>query len=218
MILAAGCSIAHGQGNVEENYHKDNVNDSYPNLIASYMKLECNNIAYPGYSNELIFHSIINELDKNLYSHCLVSWTGNTRDGWENSDEIYTFNLNYAKYENKHKLGKTLWHQIENHISFGSNDVTGIDKIKKLYSTVETKILSDDFSKKLKNYQQAVQAICQAKSIHLVEIDAIKNNEDSKLYLLDRKLFYNPKSPWFHPPKESHKLWADDIYNKFYAK
>ena len=219
MMLATGCSIAHGQGNVEENYHKDNVLDSYPNIIAEYLKVKCNNIAYPGYSNEMIFHSTMAELQKEKYLYCLVSWTSNSREVWENENEIYMFNLNYARYENKHREKNNIFYQRINNIGYTTNDTNiSFEKLENMYPCIETKILTQNESLKLKNYQRSIQTFCYANNINLVEVNAIKNNDDSNLYLLSPALFYNPKGINFHPPKSSHIFWANDIYKKCYEK
>lgn len=216
-FLAAGCSIAHGQGNVVEHYNKENTLESYPNLIADRLGLECNNIAFPGYSNEMIFNSAVQELAQNSYSHCLISWTGNSRDGWENEHEIYTFNLNYARYENKSKPFDDIFYELVKGIDFVSNVEYKLEELKRMYPVIENKIVSQDSDNRLKNYQFCIREICRAQGVHLVEVDAIKNNLDSRLYLLNPKLFFNPKGSKCHPPKTSYRFWAEDIYNKFYA-
>lgn len=218
MMLASGCSIAHGQGIFDECYHKNNISTSYPNLVATRIGIDCNNISYPGYSNEMIFHSTMKELNKRKYSHCLVSWTSNSRDGWENDNEIYTFNLNYARYDNKQKTKLDLFQEYRNNIVYTTTDVlnTSLDDLEKIYSAIKVKILTQDELDKVKNYQSAIKSFCKLYNIHLVQIDAIKNVDDSSFYLLDSKLFYNSAGPNKHPPQQSHDYWAKDIYEKFY--
>lgn len=218
MMLAAGCSIAHGQGLVEENYNIFNVTTSYPNQIAKKIGVDCNNISYPGYSNEMIFHSAISALSVKKYSYCLISWTSNSREGWSNDDELFTFNLNYARYDNKQKSATDIFQERENNVVYTTNDLTKInlDRLKIIYPVVELKILTQDEHQKLKNYQIAIEAFCELNNIHLVQIDAVKNNKDSKNYLLEPKLFQNPAGIDRHPPQLSHDFWANDIYKRFY--
>lgn len=217
-MLAAGCSFAHGQGNVAEYYHPENILDSFPKLIADQLGIRCNNIAYPGFSNEMIFHRVITELTTNDYSYCLVSWTSHGRNGWENLDEIYTFNVNYGKYEN-------LKYPLDDVFVGGNQDVNLVANIENKLPTVEklqnafiTKALTDDENTKLKNYQHCIREICKEQQIHLVEVNALQNDIDSKLYTFDPKLFYNPLGLDRHPPKSSYHFWAKDIFKKYYEK
>ena len=217
-MLAVGCSFAHGQGNIAEYYHPGNIPNSFPNLIANRLGIECNNISWPGASNEMIFHRAVNELTSNEYTYCLISWTSHARNCWENDHEIYTFNVNYGKYEHKGIPSNDVFVSNKNNIKYVTNIENKLTDVEKLYEALMIKALTDDENKKLKNYQYCIRTICQELDIHLVEVNAIPNDPDSDLYQFDPKLFYNPLGADRHPPTSSYQFWAKDIFEKFYER
>lgn len=217
-MLAVGCSLTHGQGNVAEYYHLGNIPNSFPNLIADRLGIACNNISWPGASNEMIFHRTVAELTTNIYSHCLVGWTSPGRNGWENSDEVYTFNVNYGKYEHKGTPLDDVFVSDRNNIKCVTNIEDKLPEVEKLQQALIVKAITDDENSKLKDYQISIRSICRDKNIHLVEINAMENDPDSELYQLDPKLFYNPLGADRHPPTSSYQFWAKDIFEKFYER
>jgi hypothetical protein len=216
MILAAGCSIAHGQGTVVERYDLENCKFSFPNLIADKLGVICNNIAYPANSNEEIFHNVLEELDNNSYTYCLVSWTSLSREIWKTSTGRWAFNLNYASYYDNDSFDVFVDRlDLDNVVS---TDKHKLKLVRDCLNAFKIKVINDDFETKLRHYKSVLSFICNNKGIKLLQIDAIKNDNTSNLYLLDPKLFKNPRGSELHPPRESHEFWANDMFEKFYAK
>jgi len=63
-ILAFGCSIMHGMELVTNSQNVENTKYSYSQLIANHLDVECTNYAVCGLSNEGIFHSFFENIEK----------------------------------------------------------------------------------------------------------------------------------------------------------
>jgi hypothetical protein len=210
-MLAVGCSIAHGQGTVIDHYNVMNCNHSYPNLIAKLLELECDNFAIPSASNELIFHSIIENLYFKNYTHCLVAWTSLARDAWSNGNEIWCANLYHAAYLN---LDKPIDLFVKDNAV--SNNPIMLQNLLKYQKTLYIKLASDDQLKKLKHYSLLITEICKNKNIKLVQVSSLPNGLDC--HLITQSLLSTRDKNSTHPNKFAHQCWADEIYQKFYDK
>ena len=188
MMLAAGCSFAHGQGTEVDHYDQNNFQYSFPNLIAKKLDITCDNFSIPSASNELIFHNLIENLHKKNYTHCLVAWTTLAREAWSNKNEVWCANIHHATYLNLNK---------------------------KIDLFVNNKVVSDDYHKKLKHYIFLLDQCCNIKNIKLVQVSSLPNGAD--VYLINQTYANLIDNNWTHPNKIAHQKWADDIFEKFYA-
>jgi hypothetical protein len=210
-MLTMGCSIAHGQGTIIDHYNKDNCQYSYSNLIATKLNLRCDNFSIPSASNELIFHSIIENLYNKKYTHCLVAWTSLSRDAWSNGNKIWCANLHHAAYLN---LDKSIDLFVkENAVS---NDPIMLKNLLKYQKTLSIKIASDDQLRKLKHYSFLVTELCKIKNINLVQVSSLPNG--LPVHLISQSLLSMRDKNSTHPNKTAHKIWADEIYQKYYDK
>ena len=73
-ILAFGCSIMHGAETVTGHQNIENTKYSYSQLIADHMGVDCINYAVCGMSNEGIFHSFLDNVEK--HNDIMVLTTG----------------------------------------------------------------------------------------------------------------------------------------------
>lgn len=210
-MLVMGCSIAHGQGTVVDHYNKNNCQYSYPNLIAQKLNLLCDNFSIPAASNELIFHSLIENLFNKEYTHCLVAWTSLGRDAWSNGNEIWCANLHHAAYLN---LDKPIDLFVKEHAV--SNDPVMLEKLLKYQKTLSIKLASDNQLIKLKHYSSLITEICKIKNINLVQVSSLPNN--LLIHLISQSLLSLSDKTSTHPNKIAHQIWANEIYQKFYDK
>jgi hypothetical protein len=211
MMLTAGCSIAHGQGTIIDQYDKNNYRYSYPNLIAQLLGINCDNFSIPAASNEFIFHSIIENLYFKNYTHCLVAWTALGRDAWSSGNEIWCANLHHAAYLN---LDKPIDLFVEDKAV--SNDPIMLQKLLKYHEALPIKLASDDQLRKLKHYSSLITEICRVKNINLVQVSSLTNGLNC--HLITQSLMASREKNSTHPNKIAHQYWANEIYQKFYDK
>ena len=86
-LIAAGCSITHGAELDHPFMSKENTQQSYPALLARNLNLKCVNVALSGASNDYIFHTAVEEIEKHDdVSVLLVCWTHSPRLTWRDFD------------------------------------------------------------------------------------------------------------------------------------
>lgn len=212
-LLATGCSFAHASETVSNNYDLQNINFSYARYVADHLNAEYTNLAYPGASNEFIFHRTISAITTNDYTHCLVSWTSLYRESWEKDGVIWQFNLNYGNCidSKSSELPFIKRHKISN---LQSNVRENLAAVVRYWPEFRRKILTDDLELKLKNYRKTIQAICQINNVHLIEINALENSEtDLDCIANMNDIYYKSK---IHPTIQQHKLIAERIIQKYY--
>jgi len=209
MMLAAGCSIAHGQGTIIDQYDRNNYSYSYPNLIAKLLSVDCDNFSIPSASNELIFHSIIENLYFKNYTHCLVAWTSLGRDAWSNGNEIWCANLHHACYLN---LDKPVDLFVKD--TAVSNDPVMLQNLLKYHETLSIKLASDDQIRKLRHYSLLIAEICKIKNINLVQVSSLPNGLGC--HLITQSFMSIREKNSTHPNKIAHQYWANEVYQKFY--
>lgn len=212
-LLATGCSFAHASETVSDGYDIRNINYSYAKIIADHLNAEYTNLAYPGASNEFIFHRTVSAITNFEYTHCLVSWTALYRESWEKDSIIWQFNLNYGNCINtkSNELPFIKKHKIAN---LQSNIKENLADVVRYWPEFRRKILNDDLERKLKNYRVTIQAICKIKNIHLLEINALENSETKIDCIANMNDIYKKSKK--HPTIQEHKLIAEKIIKKYY--
>lgn len=201
-LLAVGCSITHGLETVSTNYDVANTEFSYARYLADYYQAEYFNIAYPGASNEMIFHRIVEHLPTQPYTHLVVGWTGLHREAWEKNNVTWTFNLNYGQCtdNNISELPFIKRHPIA-HLC--SNRKELVKQVQQFWEVVKIKLLNDSQEQKLTHYRSIVQMLCQHHNIQLLEISVLPNEQHDLFSVTNI-------GDWFqtgrHPTQSEHKL------------
>lgn len=207
-LLVGGCSITHGHGTVTEGWDPANVNFSYGKYIADYLHADYDNVAYPGASNEFIFHRLIDKLTTEEYTDCLVGWTSLNRDAWEKESVTWAFNPRYGACVDtgSSELPFVKKHPLAN---IHSNVKDKLNDVHTYWQSFIIRSLSDDLIKKHRHYRMALKTICASKNINLVEVNALPNKEDLYTLQIDA-------TQGRHPNKEEHKLIAEQVIANFY--
>jgi hypothetical protein len=209
-LLATGCSITHGLETVVNNYDLANIEFSYAKYLADHYQAEYCNVAYPGASNEMIFHRTVEHLTTQHYTHCVVGWTSLHREAWEKDNVVWTFNVNYGQcndnniveqpFVKRHPIAKLL-----------ANRTELVKQVQQFWEVINIKLLNDFPEQKLNHYRSLVQLLCQTKNIKLIELSVLLNGQVNLF-----NLNYNGRG--HHPNCEEHKKIYQDIINYYEEK
>jgi len=91
-IYAFGCSVTHGTDLATVNASDENVALSYPSKVAQYLKVECENWAFQGNSNENIFHNFMDIMSqRDNVTAVIVGWTSPMREVWKCDGRYWQF-------------------------------------------------------------------------------------------------------------------------------
>ena len=219
ILIVAGCSVAHGCETYNGFMHPENVRKSFSQHLANRIGVNLCNIALSGASNDYIFFSAIQELEKSKNIHSLiVSWTSISRLTWNNNNRYWMFIPGWAtsieRYSN-HEFAEWKRNIQDGSTSFNSDRPEDIDILKSQHRFFIDNYLYDlnTLTERLQVYRIALQAICKERDIKLVEITPF--NLSNGVYR------YGHGQPWNirarHPTKEEHVLIAQEIFDKFYS-
>ena len=205
-LLVSGCSITHGAELYNGFMHPENIKLSYSQHLANKLDCELINVALSAGSNEYIFHSIAEQIEKNDdIESVIIMWTTTGRLYWKCNNRHYFILGNFASsmvdlfnFKIHNKTVDGCWFT-------GDND----DIVNKLAETHKF-FVTDYFDKdeelsKLKNYSTVLRALCDQKKIKLVELTWQSNEIVSKCMTSAR-----------HPTAEEHKQIANNIYKEYY--
>lgn len=198
-LLVAGCSITHGLATYTDNYHLKNTEYSFAKYFADYLNINYLNVAYPGVSNEFIFHRVLSNINNNV-KKILVCWTSNGRESWENAREIWEFHSCYACYTQKNVDTIAVDATEENNKIVSSNEFN-LGDIKKMQKSFIRKISTDDYETKLTHYSLALRTICKDLNIEYIETKVLENNLNCFNIAHRSKLIKNG----LHPDIVEHK-------------
>jgi hypothetical protein len=198
--------MTHGAELYNNFMHPENVKLSYSQHLATQLNVDLLNVAMSASSNEYIFHSIMEELEKHNNIHSvIVMWTSTGRLYWKNKNRHYFFLGSYAgsmidlnNFEMHDLRIGDLWF-------VGDNDQI-VTKISEIHKFIVTDYFDNrEETKKLKHYQKALQSICSCQNIKLIQLDWL-----FLVNILGNVIFKR------HPTADEHKIIADNIYRKYY--
>ena len=204
-LLVSGCSVTHGAEIYKGFMHPENVKKSYSQHLANKLGLELLNVAMSAGSNEYIFHSIVDQIQKyNDIDSVLVMWTSTDRIYWKCNNRHYFILghmatskvdcFNYIKHE---KNVNGAW--------FTGDDDDIVNKLAEVHKF----FVMDYFDKKealakLQNYSMLLDVLCNQKNIKLIQL-TWKDIRDVW-----------GSNPQKHPTVEEHEKIADLIYTRYY--
>ena len=218
-ILAFGCSITHGAELVHPQQHNDNIEFSYPKLIANHLGVDCVNYAISGISNEGIFHSILEYAPQhNDITAIVVGWTSTMRDYWQcdgrswfvipswiaSMTDIYK-PLAHIKYSATTDINATP--------RICSDDAGQLELLQDLYEfTMKYKFDQNEYAKKKQHYIHSIRNFCLTNNIKLIEITCMDSVDDISLYFDN---VGNWRHGWSHPSKQEHIQFSEQIINHY---
>ena len=203
-LLVSGCSITHGAELYNGFMHPENIKLSYSQHLANKLDCELINVALSAGSNEYIFHSIVDQIEKNNdIESVIIMWTTTGRLYCYCNNRHYFILGNFASsmvdlvnFEMYNKTVDDCWFT-------GDND----DILNKLAETHKFFVTDyfdrDEELSKLKNYSTVLRALCDQKKIKLVELTWKDIKEVWKIGQT-------------HPTASEHEKIADLIYERYY--
>jgi hypothetical protein len=198
---------------VTNGYDPANIEFSYAKYLADHYQADYDNVAYPGASNEMIFHRTVEHLTTHHYTHCVIGWTSLHREAWEKNNVVWAFNLNYGQCQDNNitELPFIKRHPIAN---LCSNRKELVKQVQNFWEVVRIKLFNDALEQKLTHYRSIIQLICQYKNIKLIEIGVLQN-EQSDLLSVTAVGQWATKSR--HPDRDDHKKIYQHIVD-YYEK
>lgn len=203
-LLVSGCSVTHGAELYNGFMHPENIKLSYSQHLANRLNCELINVALSAGSNEYIFHSIVDQIEKNNdIESVIIMWTTTGRLYWKCNNRHYFILGNFASSMIDLVNFKMHDKKVDGCWFTGDND----DIVNKLSEThkffVTDYFDSDEELSKLKNYSTVLSAVCAQKKIKLIQLTW----EDIKeVWEIGRT----------HPTASEHEKIADHIYGKYY--
>jgi hypothetical protein len=217
MILAFGCSVAHGADVVHPNQHDENIQYSYPNVVAEALGVECKNYAVCGISNEGIFHKIVDTLlryKRQDITAVIVGWTSTVREYWRVDGREWFIIPSWCATAEQ---GKSLEHfkdyiidtDVNLHPRICSDQKEYLEPLANVYDVITRyKFDIEEYENKKSNYIDIVRLLCQDKGVRLIEtcclgsVGSIDINIDN---------FGSWRQNRGHPTKDDHKQIAQHI-------
>jgi len=204
-LVATGCSVTHGAEIEHPFMSKNNIEFSYPAILARRLNLELTNVALSGGSNDYIFHSAVEQLEQlNDIEVLLVCWTHSPRLTWQAFGKTYILHPTFAtalsdvyqdpKYK-KEKNGLTV-----------TSDENIIDQLEQGIKFAVTHMIDcDELERKRSHHSIGLEAICKQRQIKFIELD-----------VMDFKNVGTYDQEGRHPNVVEHGMIADLIHSKYF--
>jgi len=204
-LLVSGCSITHGAELYNGFMHEENVKRSYSAYMSRALNTELVNVALSGASNEYIFHSILDSLHNSDGIHSVVvMWTSPNRIHWKSQDRHW-FVLPQWVASVANLTNFEMYTRQAYGTRFIGDSEQVIDQLCNIFPfMIQNCFDQQEMTKKTWNYQQAIQAVCCAKQIKLVQLSV---NDLVSNHLIPRLK---------HPTDSEHESIAKFILKKYY--
>jgi hypothetical protein len=209
-IFAHGCSVTHGSDLVHAGISDDNVSFSFPNMLANMLFLPCSNLAFPGNSNENIFHDTIKTIYENDSIILIVCWTTPVRETWERSEERFCVNVSWANVSIGNKKQKVFYDEKNNVSAINSDYLADMANYLNFFQKYKTDY--NYYIKKIENYSKIVRDLCKLKKIKLIELQLIKILDCVDISKIGDKWFEEKR----HPNKHEHLEIANLLRKSFF--
>jgi hypothetical protein len=203
-LLVSGCSVTHGAELYNKFMHPENIKLSYSQHLANKLDCELLNVALSAGSNEYIFHSIVDQIQKNDdIDSIVVMWTTTGRIYWKCNHRHYFILGNFASSMvdlNNFKMhDKTV-----NGCWFTGDNTNIVNKLAETHNFFVTDYFDNDEElSKLKNYSTVLSALCDQKKIKLIQLTWKDIEEIWKISQI-------------HPTASEHEKIAELIYKRYY--
>lgn len=202
-LIVSGCSITHGAETVNGFMHPDNITNSFSYHMAQHLGLELVNVALSGGSNDDVFHSLVEQINKTPADeiHSVVAaWTSLSRIHWVNNGRHWFFIPGWAcSTDNLYEW--EFHHYSDNDLFVTADSDEMVELLRTQHRFFIDNYLDDVryLYKRTANFKTALQAICDNKNIRLVHLDIFD-------YWKERR----------HPDIQEHQALAQQFLQKFY--
>lgn len=218
MIIAFGCSVAHGTDTVTIGNSEENLECSYPNLVAKHLKVECESWAFAGNSNENMFYQFMENIPKveKDITAVIVGWTSPIREVWNCEGRTWQFlpcwcgsSLDVMKPYTKYKNFDN-WSNLQPSICTDEYDMLDVC-LQHYRFLLQYKFDEAEYLKKRQAHITAIRTYCNLHKIKLIE-----TSWDSDIEGVDINLGHI--SSWVkegrHPTIEEHDMIAKIIIDR----
>jgi hypothetical protein len=218
-LLVGGCSIAHGCETYNGFMHANNVTNSFSQHLADRLQLRLVNVALSGCSNDYIFHSVMEELQRQPNIHSvLVSWTSFGRLTWTHGQRLWMFLPTWAATIEKPTDGHySNWKRNEqyNGVWFNSDRAEYIEVLKAQHRFFVDNYLDNTLGlrEKFTTLRKSLQAVCKDMQVRLIETSLWPIGQDD-VYQYGTNLACLQEER--HPSKQEHILIAEELFDKYY--
>ena len=207
-LMAFGCSVTHGCELVSGAYHPENVQDSYPNVLARQLGIGCENHAIPGASNDQIFHDMMSADFNDAI--VLVCWTSLVRESWRDQDLNWFFIPNWGACFRELKHDTVEVHPLNDRVVTDDREL--LDPAASYYDFfMRYKTDGKEYQRKLENYHRSFRAVMHEKNIPYIELSCIYTHLPAVT---------NIDGEWTrwgrHPDRQEHQQIADLLCRTYF--
>jgi hypothetical protein len=233
MILAFGCSIAHGCELVHPYQHEENTLLSYPQLVADHLGTSCINYSLCGISNEGIFHLLQEKVAQYKdVDTIIVGWTASMREYWrangrhwfvipswtatlEDAGSKPTHVKDYSEKGVKESSDKGI--DINDNPRIVTDDEQYLDELETNYKfTIKNKFDDYEYQLKKKHYINNVRMYATVNNIKLIETANLEPIDDVAIYTDTIGQWRDIRIA--HPNKLEHEIIAKQIIEQYYGR
>ena len=218
MILAFGCSVTHGIDVVHPYVSEENIALSYPGLISKYLKVECSSWAFPGNSNENIFHEAVENIPNSPHiTAVIIGWTSPVREVWKCDDRLWQFIPSWCATMKDVTAPMTHFFNppvnSERDPRLCSDEQEYLTIMPNIYELLmKYKFDQKEYIKKRSNYISVIRNYCKSQNIKLIETCWSDDVEGVNINMSNF-------GPWLselrHPNKLEHELIAQDVIKQY---
>lgn len=216
MIIAFGCSVTHGADLVYSGQHIENVEFSYPNLIANALGKVCYNMAVCGNSNERIFHSaaeVIKDADQYEISAVIVGWTSTVRESWYADGRDWFFIPSWCATKKDHTelqyFKDYTDKDINLHPRICADEEQYLEPLSKMYDYLTRyKFDIEQYERKKRTYVETLRMIAKHQQVKLIETCCLGHVQGVSIDIDD---FGTWRTGLGHPTKQDHEQIAQQI-------
>lgn len=216
-ILAFGCSITHGAELAYPYQHNDNIIGSYPQLVANYLNVDCDNYSVCGISNEGIFHKVLDTIPK--YSNIttvIVGWTSDLREYWKCDDRDWFIIPSWCATTRDGTLPYVKDYtdtDINLHPRICVDDITYTQPLSDLYElTVKYKFDTNEYARRKQHYIDIIRLYCKDRNIKLIETTSMVPVDNISIYIDNIGQW---RKTLGHPSNKDHQLIAEQIIKEY---
>lgn len=218
MILAFGCSVAHGAETVTTGNSEENISYSYPALVAKYLNIECSNWAFCGNSNENIFHQAVENIPQyNNITAVIIGWTSPVREIWHADNRLWQFIPSWCSTSKDiltpitHIKDPRQWSDETPRMCCDKQEyLTALEETYRVL--IKYKFDISEYRKKRQHYIVSLRSFCKGNNIKLIETTW---NESIDGIGVNIGMISDWVNECRHPTKQEHQLIAKQIIDYY---
>lgn len=169
--LILGCSSTHGSDTVSPVYNLDNTKHSWANVLSEKLGYVPDNQAIPGNSNQAIFHTAIEKLEK--YDLLIVGWTSLARESWRYGNKNYFFNPRWACCVEDISMKDVYVKELSDTTIVSDQEAMLEILLDQHRFLITHKFDLDQQLKKVRHYRTCLQMMCKTNGVRYIDANII---------------------------------------------